>query len=229
MTKGALGRRILRPAKDMRKALAVALFLIVSNSAISAAQSSPEKSFRIPVKVRGVHVHFRKYPPRSLDDSNIIRYTEWRETFIADAVEIGPAENPEKSGPWYHLRNVASEETGWVAGKYVVAINDEDAAYLAPPDSAAETNQASPQLGRTDNITSIIASIFSVIASFFSLKVLLASKRASSGTAQAAPKASAPAPNVLAFHAPPNREPSSVSFGSSGGAAWVIHRPKARN
>ena len=217
----------------MRKALAVALFLFVSNSAISAAQSSPEKSFRIPVKVRGVHVHFRKYPPRSLDDSNILRYTEWRETFIADAVEIGPAENPEKSGPWYHLRNVASEETGWVAGKYIVAINDEDAAQLVqldPPDSVGGETPVSPRLSQTDNIASIIASVVSVIASLCALKVLRASKRASKGTAQAAPKASAPAPNVLAFHTPPNREPSSYSFGSTnGGAAWIIPRPKARN
>jgi hypothetical protein len=207
----------------MRKGLIVLVVLSAVSLATLAKQHAPDRPVRVQVRVRGNHVHFRKSTPESLDNSNIVRYTERRETFLADAREYGPSEIPGKTGEWYHLTNPASQEDGWVAGDYVVPIDQADVLRLKQLGSARSTGEslwASPGLA---NALSIIASVLA-IATIFSEVVQKYSRR----QVQAKLPSGALPSNVIAFSSQSTNELAQVTFGASGGTPW-LYRPRVRH
>jgi hypothetical protein len=125
----------------------------------------------------------------------------------------------DKTGDWYHLTNIASGETGWVAGAYVKPIDPADATPLKKL-GALGSSPASLWIAPV----SFASSILSIIAALFTIPIetnkLLRKRARTTARPQSMPA------NVLAFPSSPAKERPQVIFGTSGGAPW-LYRPKS--
>jgi hypothetical protein len=177
---------------------------------------------QVLVRVIGTSVHFRTYPPASLEVGNVRWYASPRETFIAIDRKEGASEIPGEKGYWYHLVNLASEERGWVYAEYVAPIPGADQAMLTQLGTDDKPQSESPwsfiNMAAVATIATFLVTLLKMTYDF----LLLLTRKIS------IPRPIKPPANDNAYDPRLDQESQPIFFGTSGGAPW-FYRPRARH